>query len=693
MPREPYEKFKRQQAEISRQRSEAGREIGPLPACADPTTVTACRSSLQQFCETYLAERFPLAWSDDHLKAISKIEAAVLFGGLFALAMARGSGKTSLSEAAALWAILYGHRRFVVLIGATDEAAVEMLDSIKLAVETNDLIGADFPAAAFPVRALEGINNRAAGQTLDGERTRITWTAAEAVFPTVPVAPSSGARIRVAGITGRVRGMKAATADGKTIRPDFAIADDPQTDQSAVSLTEIDKRERRLRGAVKGLAGPGKTIAMVVPCTVIAPRDLSDRILDRDRNPQFQGERMRMVYTFPTRADLWDQYAELRRDSLAADGRGEAASEFYRAHRAEMDRGALVAWPARYDSACELSAVQAAMNLLIDNRREFFAEYQNQPEDEINESVKEITAEAVAAKLNKVPRGTVPREMTRLTAFIDCGGKVLWYAVVAWDERFNGAVVDYGAYPRQNRAYFDASDARPSLTDLPGWENYSEPQRVYAGLVALAGDILGREYPRQDTGEPLRVARCLVDSGWLPDTVHLFVRQAASAAVLLPSKGHARGSNSRPIDEWARKPGERAGWMWRLGAIDGRRSRQLVFDPDAWKSFIADRLLTPAGGAGCLTLFGADPGAHQLFADHCTAEYATRTMARGITYDKWLVKPDRRDNHLWDCLVGAAVAASVEGLTWSDNAAAPAGPAKPRKRRNIEEMYAAANRG
>jgi hypothetical protein len=45
---------------------------------------------------------------------------------------------------------------------------------------------------------------------------------------------------------------------------------------------------------------------------------------------------------------------------------------------------------------------------------------------------------------------------------------LLWYAVVAWDERFGGSVIDYGPYPDQGRDYFAAADARPGLGDLPG---------------------------------------------------------------------------------------------------------------------------------------------------------------------------------------------------------------------------------
>ena len=43
-----------------------------------------------------------------------------------------------------------------------------------------------------------------------------------------------------------------------------------------------------------------------------------------------------------------------------------------------MDDGAVVAWPERFNHD-ELSAVQHAMNLRLQDERAFWAEYQNEP--------------------------------------------------------------------------------------------------------------------------------------------------------------------------------------------------------------------------------------------------------------------------------------------------------------------------
>ncbi|MFN7291962.1 MAG: hypothetical protein ACK5ST_01420, partial [bacterium] len=41
-------------------------------------------------------------------------------------------------------------------------------------------------------------------------------------------------------------------------------------------------RESILAGAILGLAGPGKKISGIMPCTVIRPGDMADNILSRE---------------------------------------------------------------------------------------------------------------------------------------------------------------------------------------------------------------------------------------------------------------------------------------------------------------------------------------------------------------------------------------------------------------------------
>jgi hypothetical protein len=52
-----------------------------------------------------------------------------------------------------------------------------------------------------------------------------------------------------------------------------------------------------------------------------------------------------------------------------------------------------------------------------------------------------------------------------------------------------------------------------------------------------------------------------------------------------------------------------------------------------------------------------------MLSEHLTSEYFIKTDARGRSVDEWKQRPEQPDNHWFDCLVGAAVAASMQGAT------------------------------
>ena len=640
--------------------SKEGRDIAPLPEVEDSERKEKCRLDFKLFCETYFPEVYQLEWSDDHKRAIEKIQKSVLEGGLFALAMSRGSGKSSLTETAAIWAMLYGHREFVVIIGASESAALEILDSIKTELEVNEHLAADFPEVTYPIASLDGIANRCAGQIYNGTRTRITWTANEIVLPTIAGAASSGVLVRVAGITGRIRGMKYKKPDGRTIRPEFVIIDDPQTTESADSIEQTRKRVRVLAGDILGLAGPGKKISGIMPCTVIRPGDMAEQILDKSRHPEWNGERCKMMYKFPTNEELWNKYADLRADELREKGTFAEATQFYLDHRQEMDVGAEVSWPARHNYD-EVSAVQHAMNLKLTDEAAFWAEYQNEPLPEDLGSDEQLTVDGVVNKLNGMSQRAVPTAATHVTMFVDVQKTLLFYVVCAWSDDFTGEIIDYGAFPDQRRRYFYLSEANPTLqSKFPraGLEGC-----LYNGLKELTDDYLSREFIRDD-GAAMRIEKCLVDANWgqSTDVVYQFCRESQYANIIVPSHGKYIGASSKPMNEYHKVAGDRVGYNWRMPNISGKRQvRHVVFDTNFWKSFVASRFLTALGDKGSLSLWGRNAEAHMLFAEHVTAEYRVKTEGRGRRVEEWKMLPESKDNHWWDGVVGNAVAASMCG--------------------------------
>jgi phage terminase large subunit GpA-like protein len=295
----------------------------------------------------------------------------------------------------------------------------------------------------------------------------------------------------------------------------------------------------------------------------------------------------------------------------------------------------------------------------------FAAEYQNEP------LVKEASTEALPTpahimdRVNRVPRGLVPPDATALTAFIDIQQDALFWTVCGWAQNFTGSVIDYGAWPDQQRRYFTLRDISQSGRTL---SNSTPGQgleaQIYAGLEALCGQLLDRDWLRED-GTTARIERCLIDANWGRSTkvVKRFCRQSKWATTLTPSHGRYVGATSTPFDQFAKKDGEKIGEAWRMPKPTPGESRHIVWDTNYWKSFLFSRMTTGMGSDGAFTLSGAQPSEHRMLADHLLAENRVRVDAKGRTVDEWKIRPERPDNHLLDCLVGCAVAASMAGCS------------------------------
>ena len=637
----------------------AGQDIGKLPSVKDPVRRQEAIESYAVFCQQYFPTSYTLPWSDYHKSAAAKIQRAVSTGGMFCFAMPRGSGKTTLCEWAVLWSILSGRSPYVVLIGASEAAAERRLRNIKSQLQHNELLHQDYPGETWPIRALENSARKAEGQRYKGRNTHIEWKAKQITLGWIPeeVALGSGARVDVSGLTGEIRGLNYTRPDGVIQRPTLAICDDPQTRESAKSPSQSETRERIVAGDIAYLAGPQQPISIVIPCTVIYEGDLAHNLLDREKHPEFQGEVSSMVETFPTSMELWDKYADLYQSELREQGTTQAATEFYIEHREAMDEGGKVSWPARYRED-EVSGIQHAMNLKIRDEQAFFAECQTQPLAEVAD-LAPITSDQVALHQSGYKRHEVPSQCQVITSMIDVQGSLLYYVTTAWDANYSGYVIDYGTWPEQGRRYFTLSSARKTLKrTYPG----DDEAVIFAGLTELIERIVGREYQRDD-GATLRISRCLVDANWggTSALVNQCLRQSRHAPVLTPSYGRGIKATHKPISQWQQSLGSRCGPEWVPTKAKGRQLVGCIYDANYWKKRAHDAIGLEVGSRGSLTIYKDTAQNHRMIADHITSEVPKRSTADTRTIYEWHKKPGQ-DNHLWDCVVGSMLAASLSGI-------------------------------
>jgi hypothetical protein len=668
---EAYEKHKQRVRLRQQKQSQDSRDIGPIPKCTDLAAVERYAKSFREFCEEVLSDWFTDPWSEDHLKTITKIENSVLRGEVFALAMPRASGKSTLIKAALLWAILYGYRKYVVLVAADKDAANGLLESLKTVLETNDRLADLYPEACHPARALDGNSQRTTGQLLDGKRTHISWKSSKIVLASVPGAKCSGAIVECFGILGRIRGANHTLPSGESVRPDLFMIDDPQTDRSAETSGQVNKRLKVVNGAVLGLAGPGKSIAGFAAVTVIMQDDLADQLLDREKYPDWKGERFKLVYQWPTgkkAADYWDEYGILRAEGLKNDrGLGEATA-FYKQHRKEMDLDAVVAWESRYDKeAGEISALQHAYNLRFKTPDTFDAEYQNDPTPP-EEDVETLTVAQVEAKTNGFNRGQLPPAADLVTAFVDVQGKALYWMVCGWESaNFNGYVMEYGAWPKQSTRYFTLRTLNRSLATK--YPRIGLEARLRKGLFELLDYLDGLEFRSPDRQLSLRVRLIGIDAAWGPSTrtVQTVALEHKRRNDILPTYGRGLKPTDRPMSEWAQKPGERKGAWWIIRPTMGGVPH-LVVDSNAAKSFVNARWNVALGDPGSLSIYAPEHTTeHRMLAEQTRAERVqTLTVQGGRSGEVWTLPPAKPDNHFWDCEVGNATMASILGAKLED---------------------------
>lgn len=645
-----YVRQKAASARRVRELSAAGREIGPLPPIANPLRRARGREDLAFFLRTYFPAKFTVRFGKYHLQLIEALERCLIHDGKQAVAMPRGTGKTTIVKYAAVWALVYGHRRFLMVFSATQAEARKILSSIRsaLAARGTDL-SRDFPEVCLPFASLGNSAILARGQLLNGVLTDIQAGADELVFPTVDGSRCSGATVRAVGVSGSFRGASTDSPFTEGDRPDFIILDDLQSEELARNPDRVAGLEEKINSAIEGLAESGYELSMVMTCTVLQPGDLADRYLNPEIYPHWHGIRGAMLDSLPDDLDLWREYRAIRRDSVPK------ARTFYRKNRAAMRAGASVSWPYKFDPKHYTDALEMAMVRWSDNERGFWAECQNQPLHPVGAAV-QVSAKDIASRVNGLDRLELPADATTVTGFVDVHDDILYYTVVAWSGDLTGSVIDYGTLPEQSRRYFSKRDG--GLDTLPRVFNATANLALKLGLQMLLTDMTRWEYVSEE-GVAKAIDLIFVDAKYKPEVVEAAIAASKTAKTVMPSRGHNVRATGRPMAEWEKRPDRQFFFHLVKEKIPGRRYRSALLDVNFWKSMLHEKFALQAGEKGSISFWGKDEQYHRMIAEHCNAEVVQLVSSGEHEVNQWKEKPMRPDNHLFDCLVGSLAAASV----------------------------------
>lgn len=692
--RNAYELKREKAGTREREKAAEGKDIAPAPFPKDLKAREKGLADPEFFLREYFPRTFYRPFSRDHKAVIESAAETLENGGNQARAVFRGWGKTALFVRLALWAIARKHRRYVTLIGATAPLSRNLLVSMKNELQFNEKLAEDFPDLCFCFRALEDMAARARGQTYERVKTGVRWEGHRVVFGYLPTPdkqgyyPCSGAVIQVSSLQAASRGMFFLGRDGKNMRPDFVFLDDPQTDRSARSLDQCRFREQLIKQSLLGMAGGNDIMSAFAAVTPIEADDLAERLLDRDRFPEWHGRRYPLIKKFPTNTALWDEYFEkLAFGYRSGDSTGKGATAFYKKNRKAMLAGAEVADEHFFAADAELDALQHAMNLKAKNPDGFGPEYQMETRVAKTDS-RDLRPEELFHRASGVERGMVPMASQVVSAYIDVQHKALYWAAGAYSQNLGGAVIDYGTWPEQHRPYFTLAEIKTTLATQ--YKGHSFEAFIRAGLVDLLNHLFGRVWRGEDNVDH-RLAACLIDAadGRVADIVHEVCRSHPIAAGrVFPAIGKGIGPTDRPMALWRASVGERKGdhWILRRSATRGG-SKHLLIDTNRWKSAVADRLQLPPGDRNAILLPGKRPGENRMLCDQLCAETRTTVTNEkdGSQCEVWRRKPDRPDNHLGDAVIGSVVAATLTGLQLLSPSRAPAAgssstPNQPRER-------------
>jgi len=280
-----------------------------------------------------------------------------------------------------------------------------------------------------------------------------------------------------------------------------------------------------------------------------------------------------------------------------------------------------------------------------------------------------LEAHQLASRMIELPRGIVPTSAQKLTAAIDLGKYLAHWILVAWSPNACGHIVDYG---RLEIASADLGVEKGILLAL----------REFRDTV-LTGWPVG-----QASGQKLVPHHVWIDAGYMTPVVYAFCREAPDR--FFPVVGRGASQQHR---QWYNRPTRTGSIVKHVGEgfhFNLQPTEKLYLgevDADYWKTWVHQRLSTPMGSPGSMTLFQTAPEEHLALAKHLTAEKKVEKFVAGKgVVAKW--ERLRRQNHWFDALYNACAAGHLCGVRLVDEL-----PKEPKPRPTAQQLAAQTRSG
>lgn len=263
----------------------------------------------------------------------------------------------------------------------------------------------------------------------------------------------------------------------------------------------------------------------------------------------------------------------------------------------------------------------------------------------------------------RYPRGTVPKDATQLALGIDLGKRLCHWTLVAFRPGATPHVVDY------------------SILEVPS-DQLGVERALLAALRGFRDDAVTPGWPVEDSDARRLPDQVWVDAAWQTDVVYGFMRETARiqqhAKRFRPYIGRGASSTKYVEPKSTSSTVRHLGDGYHIARLSKEKLLLVEVNADRWKSWVHDRLATPPGESGAMSLFTAPPNDHFRLAQHFTAEKQVQEFVAGKgEVTRWIA--ERRDNHWLDSTYAACAAGHFAGA----RLVATQQPQRPRRRGGV----------
>lgn len=270
--------------------------------------------------------KYPLKKSD--IAAMTKAD-----GTRRGIGAPRGHAKsTNLTFKGTMHSVVYGYKKYPIIISDSSEQAESFLENIKVEFEENEAIIEDF-----------------------GDLVGRVWR-------NNVIMTTTGVKIDAIGSGKKLRGRK-----HRSRRPDLIILDDVENDEN---VRTIEQRRKLLDWFTKAVSKAGDTYTDIIFIGTLLHYDsLLAKVL---KNPSYKSKKYKAVISFAENTELWDEWEKLYTD-LDDEAREETALSFFNANKTEMLKGTEVLWEDKN------SYYDLMITRVTDGESSFNSELQNEP--------------------------------------------------------------------------------------------------------------------------------------------------------------------------------------------------------------------------------------------------------------------------------------------------------------------------